>query len=235
MLKKGIKVRYADKPFNAAGKQFEPGSLLITRAGNNREDFDRVVVQTAVEFNEELTPLSSGFVEKGYDLGSDVIRYIRPPHIMLIAGEAVNNSTMGEAWQFFEQQLNYPVTVVKYQDLHRVKLSDFDVAIFPDGEYEDFPSDRLQSWVRDGGKLIAMQNTVALLVDKKGFDIKKKEKKKDDKPEVKKKPVLKLYGDRDRDALATSVPGAIFKVNLDNTHPLGFGYPGYYYSLKAKR
>ena len=31
-----------------------------------------------------------------------------------------------------------------------------------------------KAWVRDGGKLIAMQNTVALLVDKKGFDIKKK-------------------------------------------------------------
>ena len=40
----------------------------------------------------------------------------------------------------------------------------------------------------DGGKLIAMQNTVALLADKKGFDIKKKEDKedkKDDKADLK--------------------------------------------------
>jgi hypothetical protein len=28
------------------------------------------------------------------------------------------------------------------------------------------------------------------------------------------------------------IPGAIFKLNLDNTHPLGFGMPNYYYSLK---
>ena len=235
LLKQGIKVRYADKPFGAAGKSFQPGSLLITRAGNDREDFDRIVVQTAAEFKEELTPLSTGFVEKGYDLGSDVIRYIRPPRIMLIAGEAVNNSAMGEAWQFFEQQINYPVTIVKYQDLNRVKMGDFDVAIFPDGEYEDFPSDKLQAWVRDGGKLIAMQNTVALLADKKGFDIKKKEdkdEKKDDKADLKKKPAIRLYGDRDRDALRSSVPGAIYKITLDNTHPLGFGFPKYYYSLK---
>ena len=232
LLKKGIKVRYADKPFSAGGKKFQPGSLLITRAGNDRDDFDRAVLQTAAEFNEDITPLSTGFVEKGYDLGSDVIRYIRPPHVMLIAGDVVNNEAMGEAWQFFEQQLNYPVTVVKYQDLHRVKLGDFDVAIFPDGEYEDFPSERLQAWVRDGGKLIAMQNAVALLVDKKGFDVKKKEEKKDEKADVKKKPEVRLYGDRDRDALRSSVPGAIYKITLDNTHPLGFGFPGYYYSLK---
>ena len=28
------------------------------------------------------------------------------------------------------------------------------------------------------------------------------------------------------------MPGAIYKINLDNTHPLGFGYPNYYYTLK---
>ncbi len=235
LLKKGIKVRYTAQSFSTVQKSFQPGSLLITRAGNDREDFDRTVIQIAAEFKEELTPLSTGFVEKGYDLGSDVIRYIKPPRIMLIAGEAVNNSAMGEAWQFFEQQINYPVTVVKYQDFNRVRMGDFDVAIFPDGEYEDFPSDKLQAWVRDGGKLIAMQNTVALLADKKGFDIKKKEDKedkKDDKADLKRKPAIRLYGDRDRDALRSSVPGAIYKITLDNTHPLGFGFPKYYYSLK---
>ena len=28
------------------------------------------------------------------------------------------------------------------------------------------------------------------------------------------------------------MPGAIYKITLDNTHPLGFGFPKYYYSLK---
>ena len=29
-----------------------------------------------------------------------------------------------------------------------------------------------------------------------------------------------------------SVPGAIYRVELDNTHPLAFGYPDHYYTLK---
>ena len=29
-----------------------------------------------------------------------------------------------------------------------------------------------------------------------------------------------------------SIPGSIYKVELDNSHPLAFGYPDYYYTLK---
>jgi hypothetical protein len=36
LLKKGIKVRYAEKPFEAGGKKFTAGSLIITRTSNDR-------------------------------------------------------------------------------------------------------------------------------------------------------------------------------------------------------
>jgi hypothetical protein len=233
LLKNGIKVRYSEKPFQAAGKKFAAGSLLITRAGNDRGDFDETVARIATDLNQDLTPLTSGFVEKGNDLGSDVIRYIRQPRVMLAAGDDVNSEAMGEVWHFFEQQIGYPITLVRYRDLSRARLADFDVAIFPDGDYDGFPSDKLTTWIHDGGKLIAIQNAVAQLIDKKGFLIKKKEEKKDDKGDTKSKdlPVL-LYDSRNRDALRSSVPGAIYKLNLDNTHPLGFGLSNYYYSIK---
>ncbi|WP_183561885.1 M14 metallopeptidase family protein [Mucilaginibacter sp. SP1R1] len=232
LLKKHIKVRYSEKPFEAAGKKFAAGSLLIARASNDVPNFDQVVTQIAAQLDETLVPLASGFVDKGSDLGSDVIRYIREPRVMLMAGEGVNAEAMGEVWHLFEQQLGYPITLVKYQDLGRTHLSDFDVVIFPDGHYDDFPSDKLQSWIKDGGKLIALDNAVAELADQKGFALKKKEEKKDDKADAKDKETVKIYGDRDRDAIRSMIPGAIFKLNLDNTHPLGFGLPNYYYSLK---
>jgi hypothetical protein len=84
--------------------------------------------------------------------------------------------------------------------------------------------------VRDGGRLIALENAVSLLADKKEFGLKKKEDKKDDKKD--KTPEVKVYANRERDAISTGIPGAIFKLNLDNTHPLGFGLPNYYYTLK---
>ena len=43
---------------------------------------------------------------------------------------------------------------------------------------------------------------------------------------------LRKYENRVRDSVTDITPGSIFKVELDNTHPLAFGYPGYYYTLK---
>ncbi|HTH83030.1 MAG TPA: M14 metallopeptidase family protein [Mucilaginibacter sp.] len=227
LLKKNIKVRYAETPFEAGGKKFGAGSLIIARAGNESDSFDDDVINTAQACGRELTPLGSGFVEKGVDLGSSFIRYIHPPRLMLITGDGVSTEKMGEIWHFFDQQLNYPISLVRYKDINRTKLGDFDVIIFADGNYGDFPSERIQNWVRDGGKLIALENAVEQLAGKTGFDIKKRAI-----DTIKGKPSVKKYADRNRDAIESTIPGAIYKLNLDNTHPLGFGYPEYYYSLK---
>jgi hypothetical protein len=72
-----------------------------------------------------------------------------------------------------------------------------------------------------------LQDAVGQLAGKKGFDIKKK-----DIDSTKIKPSAKQYAERNRDAIKNTVPGAIYKIDLDNTHPLGFGYPNYYYTLK---
>jgi hypothetical protein len=231
LLQKGIKVRNASLPFEVGNKKFTAGSLILTRAGNNRADFDKVVNETAAQFARKLTTLSTGFADKGADLGSSAVGYITKPKVMLVSGDGVSTNDMGEVWYFFEQQIGYPVSIIRYQDLSRVKLSDFDVAIFPDGRYANFPLERLQSWVSDGGKLIAMGGAISQLADKKGFALKSKDDSKDSK-DVKKNPDLAPYDSRDRESIKSNVPGAIYKVYLDNTHPLGYGYPSYYYTLK---
>jgi hypothetical protein len=227
LFKRDIKVRYAETPFEAAGKKFNAGSLIIARAGNNDDKFDEEVRKAAEAAKRELTPLNTGIVEKGVDIGSGYIHYIHPPKVMVISGDDASSASLGEIWQFFEQQIGYPVTLVNYNSINRAKLSDFDVIIFPDGDYEGFPSDRLQGWVKDGGKLIVLQDAVAQLAGKKGFAIKAREA-----DTTKNKPEVKPYAGRLRESIKGNVPGAIYKINLDNTHPLGFGYPEYYYTLK---
>ena len=40
------------------------------------------------------------------------------------------------------------------------------------------------------------------------------------------------YEDSRRERISNSIPGAIFRVKMDNSHPLAFGYNKDYYSLK---
>jgi len=231
LYKKNIKVRCSQAPFEANGQKFAPGSLIITRAGNNTSDFDDKVTASAKDCHVTLSVLKSGFVDKGADLGSSVIKSLHPPKVLLISGEGSSSEAMGEIWHFFDQEINFPLTIVKYHDLNRERIGDFDVIIFPDGYYDDLPTEKLQNWVHDGGKLIAMENSVSMLVDKKGFSIKNIPTEKHDT--AKNKPeMLKVYADRDHDAIRSSVPGAIYKVDMDNTHPLGFGLEKYYFTLK---
>jgi hypothetical protein len=44
--------------------------------------------------------------------------------------------------------------------------------------------------------------------------------------------LIKIYEEREREVVAGLTAGSIYKVELDNTHPLAFGYPNYYYTLK---
>ena len=237
LLKKNIKVRYAETPFEANGKKFAAGSLIIAKTSNEQmgDKLELTLMQIAKASGENLTKIASGFVDKGSDFGSDKIRFINKPVVAVLAGDEVSSLAFGEVWHFFEQQIAYPITVIKVSDIDRVKWSDIQVLIAPDGNYKNLDSDKIQEWIKAGGKLIAIDGAVKQLADKKGFSLKTKEdKKEDDKDEDKKDPYasLKPYADRERASLVSSIPGAIYKMDLDNTHPLAFGYPNYYYTLK---
>ena len=231
LIKYNVKVRFNQTAFEAAGVKFAPGTLIIARAGNNFPGFDHLVVYIANQFNRKLTKLASGMVDSGADVGSLSTKYIVKPKVLLVSGDGITAERMGEVWHFFEQQLAYPITVVSLHNLANIKLADYNELILPDGNYTDLPLDKLLTWVNDGGKLIAMENAASALAGKKGFNLKGKDNA---HTETKTEPVadVKQYGNRDRDALATSIPGAIYKVDLDITHPLAFGLASPYYCLK---
>lgn len=79
---------------------------------------------------------------------------------------------------------------------------------------------------------MALEGAVAQLAK---ADIGIKQKKADDADKKDKSDTyeaLQDYEDRERSALSGYTPGSIWKVTLDPTHPLAFGYPDYYYTLK---
>jgi hypothetical protein len=243
MLKKNVKMRYAVQPFETGGKKFEKGTLLILKTSNQtiESTFSQLINDAAKIYNVDAFPVASGFVDKGFDFGSDKINIIRKSTVAVLTGNGVSSGGAGEVWHFFEQQLNYPVTLINADDIGRVNWKNIDVLIMPDGYYK-FLSDKnaaeqLKNWVQQGGKIIAMENAVAQL-SKNDFGIKQKEnaddKKDGDKDKTKKDEYADLhkYEARERDNLMNSTPGSIYKVELDNSHPLAFGYPNYYYTLK---
>ncbi|KIC89434.1 M14 metallopeptidase family protein [Flavihumibacter sp. ZG627] len=237
VLQKGIRVRYAEQPFHIGTEQFEKGTLLVTQAANTGKPVRQVLEAAAKNTGTKIFPVASGFVDKGYDFGSDRVRIINAPKVAMLYGENISSLAMGELWHFFDQQLEYPVTLTSANDFIREGMNKYNVLILPDGMYDFFSkketNEELKAWVRRGGKIIALENAVAQMA-KTDWGIKLKEDEDDKKDHDKKADysLLRKYENRERDDLKNSMPGSIFKVELDHTHPLGFGYPDFYYTLK---
>jgi hypothetical protein len=124
LLEKKIKARYTETPFELNGQTYQPGTLVITRTGNemlgeNLISWYRASQQTPYC----LTPVSTGFVSKGSDFGSYSVRPIKAPRVAVLAGEGISSSAFGEVWHYFEQQIHYPITVIRTSYFNSVPLS----------------------------------------------------------------------------------------------------------------
>jgi len=234
LLKNKVRVRVSDKPFTYKDKAYKAGTLIVLK-GNNIVNWSELTNAACATFNIQPDAVESGFMDKGADFGSPDIRFVKAAKVALVTGEQTSSLAAGEVWHFFDQVLNYPVTLINANDLNRISLKNYDVIIMPDGNYKAFDdakvNDKLKGFVSDGGKIVAMENTVKQMSDA-DWGIKLKEDKKDDKDNKEDSSLLKKYSERERDELPNAIPGAIYKVELDNTHPLAFGYPGFYYTLK---
>jgi hypothetical protein len=234
LLQKGIRLRYNERPFELNGQSFERGAVLILKTSNQYvPDLWKTVQALANENKIQLTSVTSGFVDKGFDFGSAKVHPLKGRRIAVLTGEGVDYASAGEVWYYFDQLINYPVTMINANDFARTNWGNYDELILPNGNYR-FLNDKasveqLRMWVNNGGHLIALQDAVAQLA-RQEWSIKSKKADDSDAKDV--YANLKRYESRERDFDLNPIPGSIFKVELDNTHPLAFGYPPYYYTLK---
>ncbi|MGC1472729.1 MAG: M14 family metallopeptidase [Psychroserpens sp.] len=230
-----FKVRFTEKPFTAQDKTFDRGTLLITRGDNKGiKNFDNKMVDIAFTHNRVLHPINSGFSTSGPDFGSPDVKLINAPKIALLSGEGTSPYSYGELWHFFEKQLSYAVTSVNTNDLSNINLSNYNILIMPNGYYSslfnDAMIDKLKNWIKSGGKLIAINGALKSFTGKTDFGLKRNESKEDS---LDKDADMRLkYADRERQNTKNLITGAIFKSDVDDTHPMAFGYDDHYFTLK---
>ncbi|MBO6585124.1 MAG: zinc carboxypeptidase [Gracilimonas sp.] len=235
LLDEGVAVRYAEKAFTLNGKEYAPGTLIITRNGNEKlgDKFDEIVKDEANLLNRIVTPVTTGFVDSGKDFGSSSVRYIEKPKVALLSGEGTNSNMVGHIWNYFDQQINYPVNLINADDVGSVNWDDYHVLILPDTYGSAIGSgelDAIKEWVSSGGTLIAVGSANNDLAGKDGFSLKRKERDNEESEDPEDK--LQKYGEASRERAQYFNPGSIFQISMDTSHPLAFGYDEDYMSLK---
>ena len=241
LQQKNLLVREAELPFKQNGIQYERGTLLVLRS-DNPFGYDSTLVRLANELGIELTGTMTGMVDQGADFGSSYVKLIPKQRIMLISGEATSSLNVGEVWHFMDYGLNCPIDVVDEAVFSVGDLEGYTALIVPEGDFSQWKNNGtiadISDWVRNGGKLIVMGAALSFFNDSNGFELTAKppadaeESEDKEKKEEKHEHPRIAYEKQEREAISSTITGAILECKLDATHPLAFGYMNTYATLK---
>ncbi len=167
-------------------------------------------------------PLYTGYSQSGIDMGSTYVRTLQQPKVAMIVGTGVAATEAGEIWHLLDQRLQMPVTKLDLLNLTRANLSRYNTIIMVSGNYgwiDKAGTDKIKSWVQNGNMLITIKGGSEWAI-RNGFT----KEKLISGDSTKGNAVRKDFDMAVHIEGAKAMGGSIFRVDLDTTHPIGFGF-----------
>ncbi|GMQ30063.1 M14 family metallopeptidase [Algoriphagus confluentis] len=223
LMKAKFLVRVSNTEFSTEeGKTFGRGTLLIGKGESGMDDlaFHSKLQEIAKMSTVDIHALTTGYTS-GANLGSTFMSPLDAPKIALLVDGGVDSYEAGEIWHLLDQRMNIPITLLPLDAMSGANLSRYNVIIMADGNYGRLGgsgANAIKSWVSAGNTLIAKGGAVRWLIQN---EIGNFAQRMVDNSE---KGLQKSYADYDNATGAKGTFGAIFKANLDITHPIGYGY-----------
>ena len=220
ILDKGLRASVAMKKFGTKIKEYDYGSIMIPVQNQKLDkdelfDFIKNVSETA---NIEIDAVGTGLTS-GINLGSRFFLPLEKQEIALLVGEGITPYDAGEIWHLFDQRYDIKVTKLNTRNFGRADLSRYTDIIMVNSwgsALDKNDTEKLKTWIRNGGTLIAYRNASRYLSANDLLNIKTINNRIDAK-NISFEQRRDFYG-------AQGINGAIFEAELDRSHPINFGY-----------
>lgn len=233
MQSKGLKVASAFKPFstntNVGNKSFNYGAIMIpvSKQTKSSEEVYAIVKAAQEKFNVPIYIAESGFSTAGIDLGSNNFRALKKPKAAMLIGDGVSSYEAGEVWHLLDTRIHMPISKIQLRSFNNANLDKYNTLVMVSGSYNQLDSiqrQKIKGWTAKGNTLITIGRASKWAIDKKMVkeNLTKKLQEKDSSKldQVERLPYVDASEHLGRERLG----GAIFEVDLDVTHPLGFGF-----------
>ena len=251
VLDAGLHARTSLNPFVATTTRgnvsFSRGSVVVSfdRQDMSRDDIHDLMTTIAQEDAVRVHSLTSGrsaIGSAGSDIGGQFWRPLSKPDVLVVVGRDLDWYNAGEIWHLLDYRMNMKVTLRDRSRLGGIDLSRYTHLVFVGGNYDNYLPEyagRIRQWVNEGGTIVGIRQGSQWVRDQvldyvepelvdgvaelpglteSGHDPFLDEEMLE--------PERFSYGEKEsRDPLQV-IGGAIFSGDLDNTHPLGFGYTG---------
>ncbi len=248
LLQQKIRVHTIDKEIKHERGAFARGTLLV-KVKDNPEDLFERLQKLAAAYGIEIHAAGDSWVAAGVNFGSDYVKYLKPPKIAMAYNFPASSLSAGWARYVLEQMYGYPVTAIHTWQLESADLKNYNVIILPDGTgafggyskmLGESGAQKLKSWMQNGGTLVTFgdatrwltEEKVNLLATSRELRGGKPERKSDkDKKEESPAPLAGAYNLQQNiqpeEELPERIPGAILRLQLENTHWMTAGYDGF--------
>jgi hypothetical protein len=230
MQSKGIKISSAFKPFaihtSKGDKSFNYGSLMIpvSKQSISSDAIYNIIQHAQDKFEVPIYAVNTGFSLQGIDLGSRNMRALKKPKAAMLIGDDVNSLEAGEVWHLLDTRMHMPITKIQIRNFKGASLDNYNSLVMVSGSYSQLDSVQLQKikqWVAKGNTLITIAGASKWAIQKKLVKEALTKKPKESKA---KDIVRSAYVNASEELGRERLGGAIFEVDVDQTHPLGFGY-----------
>jgi hypothetical protein len=201
-------------------REFSYGTILVPVSGQNfsSDELFNLMGSVAEDCGLTIYGVSTGLTAKGVDLGSDSFTILQKPSVLMFSGEGSNSSNAGEIWHMLDTRFNIPVTMVTPSKAKTINLDRYNVLIITGSpEINQTAVENIRIWNRKGGTIIAYENGNNWLSKNKLAEI---EFIPADTIKIKEG----IYINKPADNQAKQIPGSIFEIKLDLSHPLCYGY-----------
>ena len=222
----GVFVQTATRTFstniNGENKNFGYGSIIISvqQQKVGADELYNIISKASVAANIKVHTVATGYSNSGIDLGSNYIKTLKKPEAAMIIGNGVAASEAGEIWHLLDQRLHMPITKIDILNFSRVRLERYNTLVMVSGAYNFLDKnsvDKIKAWVQNGNTLITIKSGADWAI-KNGFT---KFKLAVDSTTTKGRFDYDRASDMEG---AKALGGSIFSIDLDTTHPIGYGF-----------
>lgn len=147
--------------------------------------------------------------------GGNAVTRIPVPKIALLVGEGVDSNNAGEQWWMLDRKLDIPVALLDVNRIASLDLSNYTAILVTGGRYPTATADTLAAFARDGGAIVATASGATWASGTAIWTLKSSS--------IRENFSGLNYGELQGARGVDPVPGSVFQVDYDKTHPLAWG------------
>ena len=173
LMEQNINVRILDKETKFLDQVLTRGSIFVTKVDNPKNDkLLSIINSTLLGLNISASSVLTGYGKGDLpDWGGEHFRLLTKPQIALLGQSNFNSYDVGSSWWTLDKNLGIRHSQINSSFITYADLRRYNTIIMPDGNrvLSENEIEVLNDWIKQGGTLIAHDNSSSIIASKKGL------------------------------------------------------------------